>query len=351
MINQYIISVKLQYIDYQKVFVATVRGLMELGWMEKATVPSSIQKGEQTVEIWKWLTTKAKSKYIEFVKDAHYSAAWDDKVREKKAKTVIDRLNHKKDIDLMIAVGTWAGKDLANNKHKTPTMVLTASDPVSAGIIKSIEDSGYDHVSAHVDPLFYERQVRVFHDMVGFKRLGVAYENSVEGRSYAAIDMIEKVAKERDFEIVRYFTKSDIADQNLAGQSVMDAFHSLSEKKVDAMYVTVQGGVNSKTIPELVKIVNDYGIPSFSQSGSDEVKYGFLASLSMAGFKYVGMYHAETFAKVFNGTKPRDLELVFENPPIIALNLKTAEVIGFDPPVDILGAADEIFREITRPDS
>ena len=45
------------------------------------------------------------------------------------------------------------------------------------------------------------------------------------------------------------------------------------------------------------------------------------------------------------------LEQLFEEPPKIAINLKTAELIGFDPPVDILLAADEIFQDIETPPS
>ena len=77
---------------------------------------------------------------------------------------IIDRLNRKKDIDLIIAAGTWAGQDLANDRHKTPTIVISTSNPLSSGIIKSLEDSGYDHVHARMNPYRYERQVRIFHD-------------------------------------------------------------------------------------------------------------------------------------------------------------------------------------------
>jgi ABC-type uncharacterized transport system substrate-binding protein len=134
----------------------------------------------------------------------------------------------------------------------------------------------------------------------------------------------------------------------LAEESVKKAFRELVEK-CDAIYVTVQGGVNYRSIPELANIANSYQIPTFSQSGSEEVKYGFLASISQAGFKYIGEYHAEIMAKILNGAKPRELTQLFEEPPKIAINLKTAEVIGFDPPVDILLAADEIFQEIVTP--
>ena len=93
-------------------------------------------------------------------------------------------------------------------------------------------------------------------------------------------------------------------------------------------------------------IVNNRRIPTFSQAGSGEVEAGFLVSISHAGYKYVGQFHAETIAKIFNGAMPNQLNQVFEQPPKIAINLRTAEMIGFDPPIVILGAADEIFTEI-----
>ena len=335
-----------EYIDYQLIFTETVKGLMKLGWIEFIDIPK--QKGEQTKELWKWMTKNLKSDYIEFVEDGHYTANWDDAIRAKMIDEIIGRLNSKKDVDLFIAMGTWAGKDMGNNRHSTPTMVLSASDPISAGIINSVEDSGYEHVHAQVDPFRYERQMKVFHEIIGFNKVGVAYENTVNGRSYAAIDVIEEMAQKQDFEIVRCYTQSDIADSDKAEQSVVDCFEKLVEK-TDAIYVTVQGGINKRSIPKLVKIANNRRIPTFSQSGSEEVKNGFLVSLSQAGFKYIGEFHAQTFAKVFNGAKPSQLDQLFQEPPKIAINLKTAEIIGFDPPVVLLGAADEIYRDIATP--
>jgi ABC-type uncharacterized transport system substrate-binding protein len=332
-----------EYIDYKGELVSTIKGLMDIGWIQASEVPED--QGESTKITWDWLSTKATSNYLEFLKDGHYSAEWDDNIRKKMAANIIERLNKKNEIDLIIAMGTWAGKDLANNNHKVPTIVLTASDAVSSGIIKSVEDSGYDHVNAHVDPMRYERQIRIFHDIFKFKNLGVAYEDTVEGRSYASLDLIEKASKDLNFNIVRCQTKSDIADKEAAGESVIKCFEIIS-KKADGIYVTLQGGVNTKTIPKLVQIANANKIPTFSQSGSDEVKEGFLLSQSHSGFKYVGMFHAQTMAKIFNGGSPRQLTQVFEGPPKIAINLKTAEVIGFNPPMILLGAADEIYESI-----
>jgi ABC-type uncharacterized transport system substrate-binding protein len=336
-----------EYIDYQKTLVATVKGLMDLGWIEKAALPAV--QGEETKALWDWLASRAQTKYIEFVKDAHYSGGWKNDVGKEMARKIIDRLNTKKDIDLMMAMGTFAGKNIANCDHTTPTMVLSTSDPVAAKIINRCEDSGADNIHARVDPFRYERQIKIFHDIIGFQKLGVAYEDTEAGRSYAAIDNVEKVSQELGFEIVRCFARSDGVEKAVAEEGVKKCFRDLIARGVDAIYVTKHGGVNSNSIPELVEIVTSNRVPTFSQSGSQEVRYGFLLSISLAGFKYVGNFYAETMAKIFNGAMPRQLEQIFESPPKIAINLKTAVLIDYDPPVDVLGAADEIFQEIEKP--
>ena len=48
-------------------------------------------------------------------------------------------------------------------------------------------------------------------------------------------------------------------------------------------------------------------------------------------------------------THPRQLKQVFEETPSIAINLKTAEIVGLYLYADILAAADTIYRDIKNP--
>jgi len=336
------------YADYSKILVSTIKGLMELGWLETKDIPE--KDTESTQKIWSWLSTNVKSDYIDFVADGYYSADWDDDVRSDLKKQILLRIENKKDLDFILAVGTWAAQDISNAGIKIPAMGMSISDPIASGIIKSVEDSGNDYFTARVDPTRDERQIRIFHDIVGFKKLGVPYENSLEGRSYAAMDVIEQLSKELNFEIVRAFTKeSNVASKETAVESVKQALKTLI-KTTDAIYIPVApNGISPESITELVKIINGGQIPTFSQSGSEEVKWGFLLSISQSEFTYVGEFNANNIAKIFNGAKPRGLNQLFEAPPKIAINLKTAEIIGFDLPVDVLVAADEIYQEIVSP--
>jgi len=331
-----------EYIDYQKNFISMLNGLHDLGWLSFDEIPP--QQGEGVGELWKWLGT-VKSDYLEFVQDAHYTASWDDATREKVREKLLARLSGKKDIDLMIVLGTWAGQDLAVDGHKVPCVIMATANPLQAKIITSAEDSGRDYIHARIAPERYQQQIRIFHEVVGFKKLGVAYEDTQAGRTYAAMDAVEALAPELGYEVVTCHTQSDIADKAQAEASVVRCFKQLAGK-ADAIYVTVQGGVSTRSMPELVKLALEADMPTFSQNGSDEVRQGLLMSISLAGYKYVGQFYSRTIARILNGAKARSLDQVFEDPPKIAINLKTAELIQFDPPVDMLLAADEIFEQI-----
>ena len=334
--------------NYYHYLEATIRGLMNLGWIEKSDLSKIQGRRKNTERFWNWLANSARSNYLEFVEDGYYSANWDDDQRQTNKSRLLKRLASGDEINLVIAMGTWAGLDLANNQHSVPTIVMSTSDPVESGIIRSQDDSGFDHVHARVDPYRYERQLRIFHDIIKFKKLGIAFEDSIYGRSYSAIDTVEKVAADIGFDVVKCHTKSDISDTDIASQSVIRCFNELS-KKVDAIYVTIQGGVNTESIPKLVEIANKNSIPTFSQLGSKEVQQGFLFSISRPGFKPAGLFLSATIAQVLNGAKPRQLIQVFEESPSIAINLKTAEIVGLYLYADILAAADTIYRDIQNP--
>jgi len=327
---------------------ALITAFSEIGWTKKKVdFPIQVDKSD-TKNLWVWISRNVKSDYIEFLPDAYWSNNWDEQLRPKNRKLILERLNRNKDVDLMLAMGTWAGQDLANNEHSVPTTVMFATSPILSGISKSINDSGYDHLHVHIDPTRYERQIRIFHDIFHFKNLGVVLEqNTAEGRAYAAIDDIEKVAKELKFNIIT----CNAPFSGVTPEEARDAFmkcHEELSRKADAVYITVHRGI---ILPDMSKLMEPFllnEIPTFSQRGTDEVKHGVLITTATTGSKYVGRFHAETIAKIFNGAKPRDLEQLFEDPPRIAINLKTAQIIGYDPAIDVLGFSDEVFEDIAE---
>jgi ABC-type uncharacterized transport system substrate-binding protein len=328
------------YSEYPRTLRVIVAGLQQLGWVSVPAIPEGLT-GRQ---IWQFLADNARSDTLQFVADAYWQPGnFDASKRPAVRQAIMDRIRQRHDIDLIIAMGTLAGQDMAALGAPVPTVVASTSDAVGAHIVKSAQDSGLDNLHARVQPERYQRQVRLFHDIVPFKTLGLVYDDSPEGRTYAAVDAVEQVAREQHFTVRGCDARANGVSQEEATHNAIDCYRRIAPQ-VDAVYVTVHRGITPDSIEDVVKILRDAKVPSFSMLGSEEVKKGILMSLAQADYSYVGLFYAETIARIFNGAKPRQLNQVWIDPAKIALNLETARIIGFDPPVDILLAADEVYE-------
>jgi ABC-type uncharacterized transport system substrate-binding protein len=333
------------YLDYRKNLVETVRALMAHGWIEKEDLPSSLDDSD-TRRLWGWLANDVRSRFLSFVEDAYWSSDWDEAVlRVRNKAEMLKRLKTGNDLDLMIAMGTWAGQDLANSYHQVAVVVAAAANPIQAGIIKSVEDSGHAHVLASVDPARYLRQLRLFHDIIGFKRLGVVYDGSDSGRVYANLLDVQQVALERGFTIVECQARDQGNDEAEAAEALYACWQELAPR-IDALWITVHRGENPRFMPESLTPLFEHRVATWTRRGSDQVRRGVLMSISRKDLRGLGNYYASVIAKVFNGARPGDLDQVYKEPLKIAINLATAERIGYTPPRAILAVADEVFREI-----
>ena len=336
------------YSTYQYSLAATIEGLMRLGWIKSAELPEPKEE-KDTQALWQWLSTEAESDYLRFVADAWYDGAWDNDRLADIKEEIVDRLAGVGDIDLMLAMGTQAGQYLATTEHSVPTIVASTTDPTAEEIVGSAGDSGLDHIHAKVDHDRHRMQVQLFHEIFNFATLGIVYEESREGRVLAAVDKVDEVAGQRGFKVEKCEASFNGVSQQEAEASVLECYRTLAAK-VDAVYIARHPGVTLTSLAEILAPLIDNKIPTFAQT-SDEVSHGVLLSISLADFSYVGDFYAATIAKIFNGATPRNLSQIFQNPPKIAINLKTAQRIGYDPSVDIVGAADEIFTEIAGPEA
>ncbi len=332
------------YENYQSVFRAFIDQLMENGWIKESALPVPSNPAE-TRTLWEWLASGSRSAYLEFPADAFWSGNWNQKRREENASRAIKRFNKKGDIDLMLAFGTWAGLDLANNDHKTATMLFSTSNPVRAGIVKNEKDTGYDHFHVRIDSDRYKRQIRLFHNIIGFEKLGIAYQNTPDGRTYAALDDVRDVARELDFEVVECFYPRQPANSLKEKQTVLECHRKLAPR-IDAFYLTEQTGVNLHNLRDLLVPFFKYQIPTFAQRRTYEVKRGVLMSLAQIDFKRRAGFHAQIFSRILNGEKPRNLPLFFEDTQEIAINLETARIIEIDLPLELMAGAKEIYDHI-----
>ena len=329
--------------DYPKHFRGLIHGLMELGWIGKVPVPEP-EAEDDTAVLWSWLAEPGRSDCVSFSPDAYYCARWDEERRASVREELLNRLMTR-ELDLVLAMGTWAGQDLASDEHEVPVIVCSTSDPVTAGIIESPDDSGLDHVHAMCDPDRYVRQVSAYHNIVGFRRLGIVYENTEEGRVYACLREVRRVAAMRGFEVVeRHVREVGIPERECVART-KKAIAEIAPL-VDALWIGAQVGQTSEHLPDVLEPLFEHRVATWSIEGSEAVKRGVLLSVAEGNFKAVGLFYARVVASVLNGVKPRRIVQRFRDPLALTVNLETARRIDFPMPESLVKAADRVYETI-----
>ena len=126
--------------------------------------------------------------------------------------------------------------------------------------------------------------------------------------------------------------------------SIMTNCHKLLAEQVKALYITIHAGITLDNVAEILKPLTEAKVYTLSQLGSDEVEHGVMLSIAEEpDFPYTGRFYASTIAKVLSGAKPGDLERIYSAPAKIAINLETASLVGYSPPIDIIEAIDKFY--------
>lgn len=329
-------------------FTGTLAGLVQAlsrsGWMGDVRGLPYAANATDAATMWRWLAAQPRD-FIEWVPDAFYPA-----LSEADPQPILSRLQAG-DLDLMLVMGTAAGQKLATSAHRTPTLVFSATNPIAAGFARSETDSGMDHVWAHMDLSRTRRQLRIFHDTCRFRTLGVTFENSDGGRGVASIPQVEEMARSLGFtlrqrHVQRPANVRNPADMRVYYEQLARAWGELSTE-VDAMYLAF-GQWELDRLHTLLQPFIDRKVPTFSQSGQEEVERGALMSMARANFLGIGTFGAATLARVFHGARPRSLPQVYFDTPTIAMNVEVADLIGFKIPFEALLSADTIYPKILR---
>ncbi|HBD93263.1 MAG: hypothetical protein A2015_15220 [Spirochaetes bacterium GWF1_31_7] len=332
-----------EYYGYSHMLKGIVEGLSTLGWIkENITFDDTLPMPEIIIK----LSDPEISEYLIFSNEAYFDFNWEEPT---KISPKLHNILSGEKADIIISLGTTSALIVSQSKLlKIPVIAENVSDPIGSGLIKSYEDSGNILLSASCDPEQDSRQFKLFHSVIKFKKLGIIYTDTPLGRSYGAVDAAEKLSKQLGFELV---TSTDViedpTDENfaLAEKKYINAVKKIAPD-IDALYLGIQGGLTPDILPALLKIIKQYKIPTFAMEGSDFVSNGILLGESESNVISVGIYNAKKIVTILKGEKAGSLNQIFEHVPHIAINLKAAELINYDVPIDIIASSDEIYQTI-----
>ncbi|MHB9139508.1 MAG: ABC transporter substrate-binding protein, partial [Victivallaceae bacterium] len=316
----------------------------KLGWI-KPVKWDALSKNASSRQCWNYISDNADSDYLTFPKDAYWSSEWQIAQRVRNRKEILSRLNEMKNIDLIIAQGIWSGQDLASNQHNTPVLIISSINPQHVGIIRC-EDGGLPHIFTKYDSEIIARQIRTFHLLTGFKKLGVIYDPDANLKIFSNLEELKSVASDRKFELVVKAVSFSRLPPDDAVKALSSAYNELA-KETDAIWITAFIDKLNIHLPELLKPVFQNRIPTWSPYGERFVESGVLFGIRTFPEEN-GKDYAAAAAMIFNGASPGDIPPVVNSRYELVINQATAKIINYKIPKGLLFSTDSNYLSITQ---
>lgn len=195
-----------------------------------------------------------------------------------------------KNYDLIIPIATPAALSAyaAAATVDIPVVFCAVSDPVAAGLVKTIDAPG-GKCTGTSDILDLDSQVELITSLQkDVKKIGVLYTTS-EANSLSQLEVLKEVVKDKGIEIIAQGVQgaSDIPQAALSLCAKVDCINNFTDNNV----------VNNLNV--LINQANTAGIPVYG-SEVEQVEKGCLASVSI-DYVSLGRKTAELAKRVLNG--------------------------------------------------
>jgi len=237
----------------------------------------------------------------------------------------------KEAVDLVMSLGTVAAMGVSNAIKDIPVVFALVYDPLSAGLIKSWENSG-NNVTGISNWVNIYSLVQVLRYVCPAKKIGVLYAQD-EKNTIFQLEEFKKLQKEMGFEVVE-------ANINKL-EDLKPVLFSLYGR-IDALYV---GGETllSAGIKDIVEDTIKYKIPTIAIL-QERLEAGVLFSVSSNSLEN-GELAAKKAIQVLEGAKPSDIAVEYLKKFDIGVNLKTAKLMGINIPVNLLEITSNAIKE------
>lgn len=274
---------------------------------------------------------------IDAVKEAGFDATFDLQNANGDVNTANQIASQFKDekVDVAVGIATPIAVALANTLRNTPVVFGTVTDPIGAGLVKTLEH-GEGNVTGMSDELPSVEHIKLFAKLTGIKTLGYIFTSS-EDNSLSALNLVKKGCEEARINLVSESISSS-AEVKQAAESIVN--------RVDGIYLTTDNTVFS-ALPSLVGVFNKAKKPIFSGDVTGAKNGGcFMAQ----GFNYykAGKATGEIVVQILNGAKPSDIPVRFMTKPEdsdLLFDLDAAAECGIKIPEEYLSQASIIIKD------
>jgi len=237
-------------------------------------------------------------------------------------------------VAIAVGIATPTAQALVNTLKTTPVVFSAVTDPVKAGLVKSL-GKGNKNVTGVSDMTPVKQQIELLLRMKKVKRLGHIYTSSEENAVVLAA-VVKQACKDLGIEFVET-TVSKSSEVKQAVQAIV--------RRVDAIYISTDNTVVS-ALSAVTEVALKNKIPVMSADPSSAEKFPVLAAW---GFDYYKMGRAtgSMIAEILKGKKPEQIPTRFMTKASdvdLLINLDTAKKLGITVPKDLVKTANKVVE-------
>ena len=237
------------------------------------------------------------------------------------------------DPDMVVAVGTMVAQSFVKYAidGKVRMAFSTVTDPLGAGLVKSIEKPG-NNISGVSNFVPLEPQLKLFKQVQpNLKRIGIIY-NPGELNSVSIVQKLEILCPKLGLVLVKQ-TISKTAD---AGQSATKLAGN-----VDAIFISNDNTALS-ALQTIIAAASKVKIPVYV-SDTDAVKLGAVLALGPNQYE-VGIQTGKMIARILKGADINNIPVEFPDKTDLVINMDAAKKAGLEVPADVIKMASEIVK-------
>jgi putative ABC transport system substrate-binding protein len=250
------------------------------------------------------------------------------------AKTIANKFMTNR-VKIAVGIATPTSQALAGTISDIPVVFTAVTDPVEAGLVKTLEADGRN-ITGISDMIPVKAQIEFLLSLKPVKVLAHIYTSS-EKNAVLLAELAKKACAELNIE----FAASAVTKSAEVKQAAQ-----LLAGKVDAFYVTTDNTVVS-ALSAIAEIAADKKIPIMS---ADPASAENIPVLAAWGFDYYKMGRAtgKMIDEILKGRNPGTIPTRFMTDPKdidLLINLDVAKDLGITIPNEVVGKASKLIRD------
>jgi putative ABC transport system substrate-binding protein len=240
----------------------------------------------------------------------------------------------RRSVALIVATGSDLAIRAAKDATATiPIVFTTATDPVKAGFVASLNHPGGNLTGAtSLGVELTAKRVELVHELIPTASVIGLLVNPANANAKT---------QAREAEAAARFLGKELYILNVGNDSELDSAFTSQRPGIDALVITADSFLNTRA-ERLGAIASRLAIPAIFQFREFAAAGGLMSygNNALDNYHQAGIYAGQ----ILKGARPSELPVQQVSTIELTVNMKAAKVLGISMPLTLLGRADEVIE-------